>query len=54
MIRAFIFGMTNETLVHELGRSKLQTTRELLDFATSYASGEEAVQAIFCKHKDKA
>jgi hypothetical protein len=29
-------------------------TRELLDHAKSHAFGEEAVRAIFCKHKGKA
>ena len=29
-------------------------TRELLDLATSHASGEEAIRAIFCKYKGKA
>ena len=47
VIRAFISGTTNEALVHELGRCKPRTMRELLDLATSHASGEEAVYAIF-------
>ena len=47
VIRAFISGTTNETLVHELGCYKPRTTRELLDFTTSHASGKEAVHAIF-------
>jgi hypothetical protein len=47
VIRAFISSMTNEALVHELGRCKPWTTWELLDLATSHASGEEAVRAIF-------
>ena len=46
--------MTNEALIHELRRSKSRTTRELLDLATSHASGEEAIRAIFYKYKGKA
>ena len=54
MIRAFISGMTNEALVHELGRCKLRMTWELLDLVTRHASSEEAVCAIFYKYKGKA
>ena len=54
MIGAFIFGMTNEALVHELGRSKPWMTQELLDIVTSHASAEETVWASFCKYKGKA
>jgi inhibitor of KinA sporulation pathway (predicted exonuclease) len=38
VIGAFISSTTNEALVHELGRNKPRTTRELLDLATSHAS----------------
>jgi hypothetical protein len=38
VIGTFISGTTNEALVHELGRNKPQTMRELLDLATSHAS----------------
>jgi hypothetical protein len=54
MIEVFIFSMTNEALIHELECSKPRTTRELLNLATSHASGEETVQAIFYKYKGKA
>jgi hypothetical protein len=54
VIRVFISDMTNKALVHELGHCKPQTTRELLDLATSHASSKEVVHAIFCKHKGKA
>jgi hypothetical protein len=40
VIRAFISGMTNEALVHELRHSKPQMARELLNLTTSHASGE--------------
>ena len=53
MIGAFILGTTNETLIHELERCKPRTTWELLDLATSHASDEDAIRAIFCKHKGK-
>jgi len=45
---------TCESLVHKLGRKGPQTTKELLDIATSHASGEEAVGAIFNRPKGKA
>ena len=41
VIRAFIFGMTNEALVHELRRNKPRMIQELLDLATSHVSDEE-------------
>lgn len=34
-------------MVHKLGRKSLRTTKELLDIATTHASGEDAVGAIF-------
>jgi hypothetical protein len=39
--------------VHELGRSLPVDSNELFDIATSFASGEEAVQAIFDGKKGK-
>ena len=54
MIGAFISSTTNEALIHELGRSKTWTMRELLNLETSHASNEEAVRAVFCKYKGKA
>ena len=36
-----------KTLVHKLGCQKPRTTHELLEIATSHASGEEAVGAVF-------
>jgi hypothetical protein len=54
VIRAFISGMTNEALIHELGRCKPQTMWELLDLATSHTSGKEVIHSIFYKHKGKA
>ena len=47
-------GTTCNSLVHELGRKGPWTTKELLDIATSHASNEEAVGAIFYRSKDKA
>ena len=41
-------------MVHKLGHKGLGTTKELLDIATSHASGEEAVGAIFYRLKGKA
>ena len=45
--------MTCESLVHKLGRKGPRTTKELLDIATSHASGEEAVGAIFDRLEGK-
>jgi len=39
--------ITCESLVHKLGGKGPRTTKELLDIATSHASGEETVGAIF-------
>ena len=47
-------GTTCESLVHKLGHKGLRTTKELLDIATSHASSEEAVGAIFDRLKGKA
>ena len=41
-------------MVHKLGCKGPRTTKELLDIATSHASGEEAVGAIFDRLKGKA
>ena len=47
-------GTTCESLVHKLGRKGPRTTKELPDIATSHASGEEAVGAIFNRLEGKA
>ena len=47
-------GTTCESLVHKLGCKGPRTTKELLDIATSHASGEEAVRAIFDHLEGKA
>jgi hypothetical protein len=54
MIGAFLSGTTYESLLHKLGRKRPRTTKELLDIATSHASGEEAVGAIFYLAQGKA
>ena len=54
MIGAFLSGTTYESLVHKLGHRGPWTTKELLDIATSHASGEEAVGAIFDRLNGKA
>ena len=46
VVGAFLSGTTCEALIHELGRNCPRTARELLDVATSHASGEEAVGAL--------
>jgi hypothetical protein len=47
IVHTFLEGTTCRDLVHELGRSPLVDPNELFDIATSFASGEEAVGAIF-------
>ena len=47
VINAFLEGTTCRNLVHELVRSRPANTNELFDAATNYATGEEAVGAIF-------
>ena len=54
VIGAFLSETTYESLVHKLGRSGPQTTKELLDIATSHAFGEEAVGAVFDRTDGKA
>jgi hypothetical protein len=44
-ISAFQNGMMCTSLIHQLGRRKPRTTRELLDIASNHAGGEEAVTA---------
>ena len=54
MIGAFLSETTCESLVHKLGCKGPRTSKELLDIATSHASGEEAVGAIFDHLEGKA
>ena len=54
MIGAFLSGTTYKSLVHKLGRRGPRTTKDLLDIATSHASGEEAVGAVFDRTVGKA
>jgi hypothetical protein len=53
IVHAFIEGTTCRDLVRELGRSPLVDSNELFDIATSFASGEEVVGAIFDGKKGK-
>src|SRR4029453_13193383 len=53
VIGAFLSGTTCETLVHKLSCLKPKSVSELLDVATSHASGEDAVHAIFDKGSGK-
>jgi hypothetical protein len=46
-VHAFLEGTTCRDLVHELGRSLPVNSNELFDIATSFASGEKVVGAIF-------
>jgi hypothetical protein len=53
IVHAFLEGTTCWDLVRELGRSPPADSNELFDIATSFASGEEAVGAIFDGKKGK-
>jgi hypothetical protein len=53
IVHAFLKGTTCRDLVRELGRSPPVDSNELFDIATSFASGEEAVGAIFDGKKGK-
>jgi hypothetical protein len=53
IVHAFLEGTTCRDLVRELGRSPPVNSNEQLDIATSFASGEEAVGAIFNGKKGK-
>jgi hypothetical protein len=53
IVHVFLEGTTCRDLVRELGRSPPVDSNELFDIATSFASGEEAVGAIFEGKKGK-
>ena len=54
IISAFLQGTTCRDLVHELGRSPPTSANGLFDVATNFASGEEAVGAIFAARQRSA
>ena len=47
IVQAFLSGTSCRDLVRELGRNVPTSAAALLDIATNFASGEEAVGAIF-------
>ena len=51
VIHAFLQGTTCRDLVHVLGRNPPRSVNELFDVTTNFASGEEAVGAIFDSKK---
>jgi hypothetical protein len=53
IVHAFLEDTTCQDLVRELERSPSVDSNELFDIATSFASGEEAVGAIFDGKKGK-
>jgi hypothetical protein len=53
IVHAFLEGTTCRDHVCELGQSPPVNSNELFDIATSFASGEEAVGAIFDGKKGK-
>jgi hypothetical protein len=51
IIGAFLAGTTCRDLVSKLGRKTPTKASELMDIATKFTSGQEAVEAIFWKDK---
>jgi hypothetical protein len=51
VIGAFLAGTTYRDLVSKLGRKTPTKVSELMDIATKFASGQDAVEAIFRKNK---
>jgi hypothetical protein len=51
VIGAFLAGTTCRDLVSKLGRKTPTRASEPMDIATKFASGQEAVEAIFRKDK---
>jgi hypothetical protein len=51
VINVFLAGTTCRDLVSKLGRKTPTRASELMDIATKFASGQEAVEAIFRKDK---
>jgi hypothetical protein len=51
VIRAFLAGTTCRDLVSKLGRKTPTKASELMDIATKFTSGQEAVEAFFRKDK---
>jgi hypothetical protein len=51
VISAFLAGTTCHDLVSKLGRKTPTRASELMDIATKFASGQEAVEAIFQRDK---
>jgi hypothetical protein len=51
VIGAFLAGTTCQDLVSKLGRKTPTRASDLMDIATKFASGQEAVEAIFWKDK---
>jgi hypothetical protein len=52
VIGAFLVGTSCHDLVNKMGRKTPTNTSQLMDIATKFASGQEAVEAIFHKDKD--
>ena len=53
VVQAFLSGTSCRDLVRELGRNVPTSAAALLDIATNFASGEEAVGAIFLEDDAK-
>lgn len=53
VISSFLACTTSQQLVHKLGRKHPSSVNELFDVATKFASGEEAIGAIFNDKKGR-
>jgi hypothetical protein len=53
IVHAFLEGTMCRDIVRELGRSPPVDSNELFNITTRFASGEEAVGAIFDRKKGK-
>ena len=51
VVGAFLAGTTCRDLVSKMGRKTPTRASELMDIATKFASGQEAVEVIFRKDK---
>lgn len=51
MVSAFTYNTTNEALAHKLGRGRPRTTADLLDIATKFVDGEDALGQFSASEK---
>jgi len=51
VINAFIIGINNKDLIHDIGRKGNITAKQMLELANVHADGEDAVNASLGKYK---